>query len=72
MGKYRTVEFQGGQYGVQKRNIFGFWNTQGYEDCDPMGFSYAWQPHTFASRKLAKRWIKAHGRDPYKIINQHP
>ena len=70
MGKYKVVQFNNGEFGVQKRNIFGFWFTQGSDDCDRMGFSYSWHPFTFITRKLAKRWIKKFGQDPYKIIKQ--
>lgn len=74
MSKYRIVQFESDEYGIQKRNIFGFWNTVGDEDCDLQGFSYGWAPRSFKTRKLAQKHKKLCERldNQYKIRNKQP
>ena len=68
MSKFRVVKFKNGDFGIQKKNFFGFWFTQGSEDCDIQGFPYAWQPFVYKTSKLAKKSIRQMDLDKYRAV----
>jgi hypothetical protein len=64
MNKYRTVKFENGMYGIQKRHFGCIWSLTGDQDCDSQGHMYGWQPNEFESKEEADHtindWLNSH------------